>query len=497
MGRAVFVCVLMAVFSIGSYLLSHKLIAQIYYEQGKSLSEKGRFGLAMVAMEKAHKHDSHNLSLSQAYGDACLTASQVSRNRKTAKDRAAAALELFETAVAENPLDVGAVFGLGKAQAVLAELFPESMEPCAFLDCFRQAVILRPNGVNYNLHLAKALGVCHKDEELKLVVRRLASVYPPCIYQMLRESYWSPTLVPSMKQGLAEAIRQENLPRQAHQAMASVLEKEGDYPGAIKHYKDSLAFLSFENSSNHFIRLGSLLLKNEQPQEAFQEFFSALSYSQFLERDMETIFNIYRREKALKDFGSFYRKVVKDYYVSPRIKMLVGRSLFELKNWKEAQEIFEDLASGNENGEAWYWLARIAGENQDWPAMELYIQKATVLEPENAQYHLMFSQVLQRIGKHERAEKQASLAIACKGKASPWLYNHRANVRWSLQDFQGALEDWQMAIRLNSDRASFYAQAGRACEQLGRKAKAREYYNKALELSPSNPSYTKLVQQTM
>ena len=448
--------------------------------------------MAMAAMEKAHSHDPDNLDITLAYGSACLDASQVSTNLKMKTERAQMALNIYDRAVLQNPLDVVSVFGLGRARAVMAELHPESMEPCAFLECFRQAVTLRPNGVRYNLYLARGLAYCHQEEELKLVVKRLTYIYPPSLNQLSREAYWSPALNPSAKEGLARAIQQNVLPRQAHQAMAALLVKEGDLPLAIQHYSRSLTFLQFENAAHNYIYLGSLFLKNKQAKEASDEFIYALSKTQFLEKDMERIFHIYRQEKLLEHFAPFYARVVEDFFVSSRLKILVGRSLFELKNWDGALAVFEELVTQDENGEAWYWLARIAGEKKDWSAMELRIQKATILDPENSQYHLMFSQVLQRLEKYERAEREASLAIHSGAKSSPWLHNHRAYVRWSRSNYEGALEDWQTAIRLKPDRPSFYAQAGRACEKLGRQEQAKKYFRKSYELDPGNPTYQKL-----
>ena len=48
--------------------------------------------------------------------------------------------------------------------------------------------------------------------------------------------------------------------------------------------------------------------------------------------------------------------------------------------------------------------------------MELTIQKATVLEPENSRYHRLFSEALKRKKKFKRAAKEAALARKYKVK---------------------------------------------------------------------------------
>jgi len=126
--------------------------------------------------------------------------------------------------------------------------------------------------------------------------------------------------------------------------------------------------------------------------------------------------------------------------------------------------------------------------------MELAIQKATVLDPTNSKYHLLFSRVLERLGKLDRAEREAGLAIKHQIEPSPWLFDHRAWIRWDRKDYTGALQDWESAIKLDSDKqdkAYFYAQAAEVCTRLGDLTLAINYYQKALELDPENKKYQK------
>jgi len=127
--------------------------------------------------------------------------------------------------------------------------------------------------------------------------------------------------------------------------------------------------------------------------------------------------------------------------------------------------------------------------------MELAIQKATVLDPENSSYHLRFSRLLMRLRKLDRAEKEAGLAIRHAAKPSSGLFNHRAWIRWSRKDFHGALEDWVSAMTLEPEKARFYARAAEAHIRLGDLAHATEYYEKAIHLDPENRSYRKRCDQ--
>jgi tetratricopeptide (TPR) repeat protein len=130
-----------------------------------------------------------------------------------------------------------------------------------------------------------------------------------------------------------------------------------------------------------------------------------------------------------------------------------------------------------------------------WDNMELAGQKATVFEPDNSQYHLLFSSALKRKKKLTRAEKEADLALKNAAKPSPWLFNHRAWIRWSRQDYQGAIRDWKRAAGLKPDRADFYARIAEGYHRTEQKALAKNYYQKALKLDPDNQGYLQKYQK--
>jgi tetratricopeptide (TPR) repeat protein len=175
--------------------------------------------------------------------------------------------------------------------------------------------------------------------------------------------------------------------------------------------------------------------------------------------------------------------------------ILLARSLIDLKRYHKARQILIDLNQKEPTAKAYYWLARIAQIEKDWDSMELAIQKATVLEPKNSHYHLLFSRVLKRIRKLDRAEKEAGLAIKNSAKPSPGLFNHRAWIRWAQKDYLGAVKDWKLAIRLSPKRATFYARAAEAYRMLGYWLAAMDYYQKAMKLDPENKRYKKRYQE--
>ena len=150
-----------------------------------------------------------------------------------------------------------------------------------------------------------------------------------------------------------------------------------------------------------------------------------------------------------------------------------------------------DLNQERPTAGAYYWLYRVAQKEKDRDSMELAIQKATVMDRGNSRYHLIFSQVLRSLKKMDRAEKEAGLAIKYATKPSSGLFHHRAWIRWTRKDYQGALKDWKSAIALAPQKALFHAHAAEAYLKLGQWSRAVDHYQKATHLAPKNQNYLK------
>ena len=147
----------------------------------------------------------------------------------------------------------------------------------------------------------------------------------------------------------------------------------------------------------------------------------------------------------MEELYRFYQHVSRRFILSYQIDILLARCLIDLNRYNKACQILIDLNQKEPTAEVYYWLARIAQAEKDWDSMELAIQKATVLEPKNSHYHLIFSRLLKQIKKLERAEKEADLAIKHSAKPSPWLFNHRAWIRWAKKNYMGTARDWRLA----------------------------------------------------
>ena len=160
----------------------------------------------------------------------------------------------------------------------------------------------------------------------------------------------------------------------------------------------------------NYIHLGGLYLKNGQFDKARSGFFRALNMSRSKDKDMARLYHLYRKQKQSERFERFYRDADHTLILPTGVEILLARTLMDLKQYNQARRILTELVQKRPNAECYYWLARIAQAEKDWDSMELAIQKATVLEPENSGYHLLFSQALKRKKKFKRAAMEAGLA---------------------------------------------------------------------------------------
>jgi tetratricopeptide (TPR) repeat protein len=296
------------------------------------------------------------------------------------------------------------------------------------------------------------------------------------------------------KKGLEQAIDEDILAHNAHMGISSLLRDENNLPGAISQYKHALAHKDMKAHSGNYVHLGRLYVENEQFPEAEETFLKALSMSSNREGDLNSIFRAYTSSKDHEQLLSFYEQATNTFDFPARTGILVARTFMDTEEYNRAREVLNELNQKDPNAEAYYWLFRIAQKHNDLDGMELSIQKATVLDPKNSQYHLQFSQVLNRMNKLDRAEKEAGLAIEHTAKPSASLFNHRASIRWKKQDYRGAAEDWKSAIAVQPRNASVHARLAEAYLMLGDLPKATSHYQKASQLEPNNQAYQQKLQ---
>ena len=479
------------------YQLSLRLISQVQYQQAKKLFRDGYYGLAVSHLKRANHYQPNDYKIQKDLGNTYYKVAELKTDATETFVLTQKAKDFYLKSSRLNPLDAETAYGLARGEARLEQiyryLYPEKKDnPYHPMPYFEQAISLRPNDVLIHYALARYLYHYNRTDELLRTVQTLARIYPPIHWNLNEEPFWSPSAKEAFKAGLQQTLEEDISNKDAHKVMSYFLAREKDWSGAISHSKQALKYIANQNSAgDYYIHLGRLYLKNGQIEEAESSFFEGLDRSRTKEKDLEKLYHLYKNEGYPEELYQFYQQVSHRFILSSQMNILLARSLIDLKRYNQAQRILTDLNQKDPTAEAYYWLARIAEIEKDWDSMELAIQKATVLDPSNSHYHLLFSRVLKRMRKLHRAEKEAGLAIKYRAKPSAWLFDHRAWIRWSTELYLRALQDWRAAIALEPDRAYFYARAAEACTRLGNWPPAIDYYKKAMELDPENKKYKK------
>ena len=390
--------------AVAFYYLSVRLISQIHYQRGKSFLHEGYYGLAASHLKKAYHYQGDDYQIPKQLGKVYHKKGRSIPGARQAFLLALRAKDSYLEAKRLNPLDAETAYGLAREEAHLERLhkylYPENKDnPYQALPYFRDAVLLRPNGILYHYALARYLYNQKKADELSTVVRNLARIYPPSYHYLKKEPFWSPRVKEAVKKGFEDSIEEGTSPRDAHKSMSSLLAKGKEWTGAISHYRQALHYQAFNNDPGDYVHLGRLYLKNGGLEEAEESFFKALYLSRSKEKDLEGLYRIYKDEGYMEELYRFYQQVSHRFILSYQIDILLARSLINLERYFKARQILIDLNRKEPTAAAYYWFARIAQIEKDWDRMELAIQKATVLEPTNSHYHLLFSRVLKRIKK--------------------------------------------------------------------------------------------------
>lgn len=490
---------ILLVFITALYFLCLHLISHIHYHIALDHIRGRYFEAAVEHLEKAAQYNTDDPEIRKKLG-AAYHGLSIFKPVKAAFGLTEKAKHAYVKATRLNPFDAEAAYGLAEQEARLKRLFPylysdREANPYEADPFFQDAIRLRPNGILYHYAFARYLNQYKKKEELIKIVTKLARIYPAVYVHLKKESFWSPEFEGAAKKGLNQAINEGTDVRNAHMAASSLLAGQKDWEGAISHYQKALALEAIENNSAHYLHLGRLYVADGRLKDAERSFFGALSMSPTKEDDLEGLYKVYKENNYSKELYQFYELASKSFALSTRMDILLARSLIDLKQYNQSQLILERSNLKEPTARAYYWLAFIAEKKKDWDSMELAIQKATVLDPENSSYHLRFSKVLKRIKKFDRAEKEAGLAIRHAAKSSSKLFNHRARIRWTRKDYKGALDDWSLAMELAPENPSFYARAAEAYIRLGDLAQATEYYERAMNLDPENQNYRKKYDQ--
>jgi len=397
---------------IGFYFLGMFLMAQIHCYQADNLFQEKEYLLAKEHLKKAETYQPHDYQIKKKLGDVYAKLGGFSLNIQNAFLMFQQAGDFYSEAFHLNPLDAETAYKKAKAEeqleVVYQKIYPDKDDsPYHPLPYFKKAVSLRPNGISHHYALARYQYKKGDEKGLQETVQRLVRIYSNTYYHLRKEAFWSPMVREACKQGLEEAVKEKYSTREALLILSTLMSEDEAWRSAISHYKQALREKAFQNTSAHYIALGRLYLKDGQLENAKVCFFHGIKISDFRERDLARIYMFYRNENQFEKFCQFYQEVARHFILPYKAEILFARGLVDLKKYPEARDVLNQLNEKSPDAEVYYWLSRVAELEQDWDAMELAIQKATVLDPDNRTYHRVFSNVLRRLKKYDRAKEEA------------------------------------------------------------------------------------------
>lgn len=491
-------------------VISFGVLASRYtYQQGldllrddKLIEAKAKFetSLDRLPLKQLTKYVlSDQYKIEKNLGAVHFQLSQKAENVPTLVDELRTSSYYYQKALKLMPLDYTSAAGLASTVAaqhrVYARLYPAKDNIYDAIPAFEKALALRPNGVSIRFTYLDYLQASENRQKLLEEATKLASVYPQAYFRLRQLSYYDTAFNEAVQQGLEKAIEQEVDLRNAYSALSSLHSHQGDVNGAISYYQEMLTVWPDKNADNNYLQYGRLLLKAGHLNRAAVQFILAYSSSKNRDSIIRSIYNEYHRQKEYKAFIDLLAQLQKEATKSSLVDIYLAKSLAQADQVDLAVARLKRIDDQQYNTEKFYILAQIYQTQEDWDKMELAIQRATVLSPENDRYFSLFATALSRQEKYSQAELAMNAAIEKAEKPNRWYYNQRGWIRWSLKNYRGALDDWLQSIVLDPERASFYHHASLAYEKLDNTKQAKIYAEKALERAPTNESYLKHLQQ--
>lgn len=409
------------------------------------------------------------------------------------------ARETLQKAVTINPDVYVPAYWLARTENSLEllypRLFPRKDNPYNADSYYQNAIRLWPNGITVHYSYARYLAAVQDTEALAPTIRRMMEIFPNAYHHLKKEPFFSHDLMLEMEKGLEAAQKAGTNPRETLQALADIYSQKGEDEKAVQAFEKSLTIRRFANTSHTFARMGVLLLRADQPDEARTFFIQALKTSEDFEKTLSHIRYLHKKETQVKAFITLILDYEKSHPANPLLDLAIARAWMDMDSYSFAKTRLLQLNEKKENAEALYLLALIAEKEADWDSMELSAQRATVLNKENPQYFYLFSKALHRQKKYTSAEAAATRAIELSDKANPWFFSHRAWTRWHLKQYEKAISDWSRAFDIKPDYANYPFWMAMAYEKENMTAQSRVLLQKALALDPDNDNYLKFAER--
>lgn len=397
----------------------------------------------------------------------------------------------YKQATEINPLDIVATEGLARATAALERtaLILNTDKTYNALPIFQQALKIRPNGIQLHFFFLRYLYERGYHDHLRQTAAHLVEIYPYSFRKLKDKPYFDVRLRNLIHTRLLDTLHHQQFPKGRYETLAEIAELDGDLVLAADYYEKSLGIDVLKNNYYHYIRMGELRLRQGESETASGQFRKAL-HSKFNKgKSFRSIWYSHKRHKMYQEFVSFCDLLSEDKTLSEAIFYYKAEAFVKMEQNGFALYNLSKIEKGSYAAQSYYLKARIAQGEKDYDAMELATQRTTVLEPDNPQYHYYFAKALSAQKKYYQAEQAVTKALELALKSQPYMLSHRGWMRWYQNNLQGAMEDWEEAIKLRPDNPRFYYFNALANERIKNYQAALKDLRHAIRLKPDEKQY--------
>jgi serine/threonine-protein kinase len=189
------------------------------------------------------------------------------------------------------------------------------------------------------------------------------------------------------------------------------------------------------------------------------------------------------------DAEKAYRDAVTLIPNSAIYQLNVSNALYYEKKYPQAEAEARKAISLDPNYDAGYNLLGLTLELQEkWGDSNLAYAKAVQLAPKVALYHRNVAGTLIELKRYTEAEQEAQAAIDIdpNNVNNARAYNLLGIALYQEKKYPPAIVAYQKAIQLNAKVSVYYSNLGLCYEATTQPVKAREAYQKAVDLDPTN-----------
>ncbi len=282
----------------------------------------------------------------------------------------------------------------------------------------------------------------------------------------------------------AIALRPDSAP--AHQNLAAMLQRRGQWTAAIEEMKTvrQLRPEQFEVLA----ALGHLLQKSEKVEEAIEAYRAALRIRPGVLELLSNLGNALKDHDELKEAIEIFRQVVAMAPGSAVGWSHLGNALLADRQWEAARKAYQEAIARDANFADAFGNLAAALRAQGNPAeAESACRKAIALRPDFPEAYLTLGGVLLQQAKPLEARAAFEHAI----KLRPDYAEAYVNLGCVLKDcalMDEAIATFQKAIELHPDAVHAYGNLGNALGDCGKPEESVRLYRRALELWPDLPN---------